>query len=170
MRGSSSAKTGKYWEVDESGFSREAEPLGLQLVGESTVCGWRLSGRVSALKKSVCIQTGPLWWLRKERIHLQCNRPGFDLWVGKIPWRREWLLTPQDSCWENPMDRGAWRATVHGITRVGHDLATKPPPPQVKPRKAKALEKKGLLCCLLTRKWLSRRTNEEIIFPQNLSA
>ena len=27
------------------------------------------------------------------------------------------------------MDRGAWQATVHGITRVGHDLATKPPPP-----------------------------------------
>ena len=28
---------------------------------------------------------------------------------------------------QNPMDRGAWQATVHGITRVGHDLATKPP-------------------------------------------
>ena len=27
------------------------------------------------------------------------------------------------------MDRGAWRATVHGVTRVGHDLVTKPPPP-----------------------------------------
>ena len=25
------------------------------------------------------------------------------------------------------MDRGAWQATVHGITRVGHDLATKLP-------------------------------------------
>ena len=24
------------------------------------------------------------------------------------------------------MDRGAWQATVHGITRVGHYLATKP--------------------------------------------
>ena len=28
----------------------------------------------------------------------------------------------------NPMDRGAWRTTVRGITRVAHDLATKPPP------------------------------------------
>ena len=26
--------------------------------------------------------------------------------------------------WGNPMDRGAWRATVHGVTRVGHNLAT----------------------------------------------
>ena len=27
----------------------------------------------------------------------------------------------------NPMDRGAWQATVHGVTRVRHDLVTKPP-------------------------------------------
>ena len=33
----------------------------------------------------------------------------------------------QYSCLENPMDRGAWQATVHGIERVGHDLAAKPP-------------------------------------------
>ena len=33
----------------------------------------------------------------------------------------------QYSCLENPMDRGAWRATVHGVARVGHDLVTKPP-------------------------------------------
>ena len=80
------------------------------------------------------------------------------LWVGKIPWRREWLSTtiflgfpsgsavknplrrlaratgdmgsipalgrspgeehgnpPQYFGWENPMDRGAWRATVRSI-------------------------------------------------------
>ena len=28
------------------------------------------------------------------RICLQCGRPGFDPWVGKIPWRREWQPTP----------------------------------------------------------------------------
>ena len=33
----------------------------------------------------------------------------------------------QYSCLGNPMDRGAWRATVHRVTRVGHDLATKSP-------------------------------------------
>ena len=27
------------------------------------------------------------WWLR---IRLQCRRPEFNPWVGKIPWRREW--------------------------------------------------------------------------------
>ena len=37
----------------------------------------------------------------------------------------------QYSCLGNPMDRGAWWATVHGVARVGHDLTTKPPPPYV---------------------------------------
>ena len=31
----------------------------------------------------------------------------------------------QYSCLENPMDRGTWQATVYGVTRVGHDWATK---------------------------------------------
>ena len=29
--------------------------------------------------------------------------------------------------WGNPIDRQAWWATVHGVARVGHDLATKSP-------------------------------------------
>ena len=33
----------------------------------------------------------------------------------------------QYSCLENPLDRGAWWATVHGVTRVRFDLVTKPP-------------------------------------------
>ena len=35
----------------------------------------------------------PLWFSR-QRTCLQCRRPGFDFWVGKIPWRRERLPTP----------------------------------------------------------------------------
>ena len=34
----------------------------------------------------------------------------------------------QYSCLENPMDRGTWQATVHGVAIVSHNLATKPPP------------------------------------------
>jgi len=30
------------------------------------------------------------------------------------------------------MDRGAWQATVHGVTRAGHDLVTKPPKTTIK--------------------------------------
>jgi len=34
----------------------------------------------------------------------------------------------QYSCLGNPMDRGVWGATVHGVMRVRHHLATKLPP------------------------------------------
>ena len=37
-----------------------------------------------------------------------------DFWVGKIPWRRKWQPL-QYSCLGNPTDRGAWRATAHGV-------------------------------------------------------
>ena len=35
----------------------------------------------------------------------------------------------QHSCLGNPMDRRAWWAPVHGVTRVVHNLATRTPPP-----------------------------------------
>ena len=34
------------------------------------------------------------WWLRQWRIHLQCKRSGYDPWIVKTLWRREWLPTP----------------------------------------------------------------------------
>ena len=34
------------------------------------------------------------WWLSRLRIRLQCRRLGFDPWVGKIPWKKEWQPTP----------------------------------------------------------------------------
>ena len=36
------------------------------------------------------------------------------------------------------MDRGAWQATVHGVTRVGHNLVTKPPTKDLKDRVQRA--------------------------------
>ena len=37
--------------------------------------------------------------------------------------------SPLQYCLENPMDRRAWQATVHGVARVRYDLVTKPAPP-----------------------------------------
>ena len=54
------------------------------------------------------------------------NFPGGSV-LKNLPGKcRKWLLTPV-----NPMDRGVWWAKVHGAARTGHDLATKPPPPQI---------------------------------------
>ena len=36
--------------------------------------------------------------------------------VGKMSWRKDGLPTPV-SCLEDAMDRGAWQATVHGVTK-----------------------------------------------------
>ena len=36
----------------------------------------------------------PSWWLRWWRFCLQCRRPGFNLWVGEVHWRRVWQPTP----------------------------------------------------------------------------
>ena len=45
------------------------------------------------------------------------------------PLEKEMGYNPlQYSCLGNHMDRGAWWATVHGVARVGHGLATKQPP------------------------------------------
>ena len=56
-----------------------------------------------------------------------------ETWVQSLgredPLEREMANPLQYSCLENPMDRGAWWATAHGVARVGHDLVTKPPPP-----------------------------------------
>ena len=43
-------------------------------------------------------------------------------------WRRK-CKPLQYSCLGNPMDRGAWQATVIGVARVGNSIATKPRPP-----------------------------------------
>ena len=45
------------------------------------------------LSKGIHLPSEPRW-LRQQRICLQCGRPGFNPWVGKISWRRKWQPTP----------------------------------------------------------------------------
>ena len=60
----------------------------------------------------------PRWCSGKE-FTCQCRRCkkwGFNPWVRKIPWRRK--CNPlQYSCLENSMNRGGWRATIHGVAK-----------------------------------------------------
>ena len=56
----------------------------------------------------------------------QSRRCGFSPWVRKIPWRRKWRPL-QRSCLENPMDRGAWRATAHGVAQSRTRLSGRVP-------------------------------------------
>ena len=57
------------------------------------------------------------------RICLPMQETWIWSWIGKIPW--EGKSNPlQYSCPENPMDRGAWRATVHEVTKSQTRLST----------------------------------------------
>ena len=60
----------------------------------------------------------PNWHSSKEPA-CQCRRHkrwGFSSWIWKIPGIGN-DCPFQYSCLENPTDRGAWRATVHGVTK-----------------------------------------------------
>ena len=63
-----------------------------------------------------------LWWLL-----MNC---GFDLWVGKISWRRKWqpipiFLSGKSHGQRSPVGCSSW------VARVRQDLATTPPPPSL---------------------------------------
>ena len=48
--------------------------------------------------------------------------------IGKIPWGRKWQPTPIFQPGKSH-GGGVWQATVHEVTGVRYNLATKPPPP-----------------------------------------
>ena len=49
------------------------------------------------------------------------KRHGFNPWVGKIPWLG--IGNPhQYFCLENSMERGTWRAMLHGVTQIQTEL------------------------------------------------
>ena len=79
--------------------------------------------------KTLCLQMKPLCWWRSisngRESACPCRRFEFDPWLGRSP--GEGNANPlQYSCLGDPMDRGAWQATVHGDrNRVRHDLGTK---------------------------------------------
>ena len=55
----------------------------------------------------------------------QCRRPGFHLWVGKIPWRRKSQRTPAFFPGKSHGLKEPSRLQSMGSQRVRHDLATK---------------------------------------------
>ena len=78
------------------------------------------------------------WWIRMRglwklpslvaqmvKICLQCGRPRFDSWVGKIPWRRAWQPSPVFLLGEYPWTEEPGGLQSTGVSKVGHDWATK---------------------------------------------
>ena len=46
------------------------------------------------------------------------QRPGFNAWAERCPGGVKGKSF-QYSCLGNPIDRGAWRAVVHGVSKLG---------------------------------------------------
>ena len=58
------------------------------------------------------------WWLRRLRAHLQCRRPRFDPWVGKIAWIGAWQCTPVCLPGESPRTEESGRLPSVGSQRA----------------------------------------------------
>ena len=67
------------------------------------------------------------WWLSDKESTCQCRRCGFNPWVEKIPWRRNWQPKPtpvflpgEFHGWRNVVGYNPW-----GCKRIGQYIVTK---------------------------------------------
>ena len=92
------------------------------------ILDWREMCNIEIL--SICLLGTDLIWGSPggsvgKRICLQCRRPGFSPWVGKIPRRRTWKPTPVFFPEESPWTEEPGRLQSIGLQRAGHCWATK---------------------------------------------
>ena len=59
---------------------------------------------------------GLSWWLSGKESTCNAGDLGLISGLGRFPGEGNGYPF-QYSCLENPMDRGAWRATVHGVAK-----------------------------------------------------
>ena len=104
--------------------------LNWQLTGERTwrklcefwACSLSWSGWWFYISVSI---PGLPWWLRwVNNPTASAGDVGLIPGSGRSPGAGNSNPLPY-SCLGNPKDRGAWQAVVHGVARVGHNLATK---------------------------------------------
>ena len=83
---------------DGSLFSRGWVPSGNPWLSWSTQEATELQPSVNACNPGIQTHIWASWLFPGgsdgKSFCLQCGRPGFDPWVGKIPWRRQWHPTP----------------------------------------------------------------------------
>ena len=60
--------------------------------------------------------SGLPWWLSGKESSCQCRRQ-FPSLGGDNPLEKEMAAHCSVLAWDNPMDRRAWQAAVHGVTK-----------------------------------------------------
>ena len=68
------------------------------------------------------VKMGLPWWLSGKESAWQCRRPGFNPWVGKIPWKKKWQSTPVLLPGKSHGHRTLAGYSPWGHERVGYDL------------------------------------------------
>ena len=99
--------------VDAADGCLSPPPSSSALTGEEVADDFRIAGWVSPGLRNL--------YLEKACSLGQHTAEPISFYRGKDLKKRGWMYM-------NPMERGAWQAAVHGVARVRHDLATKPPP------------------------------------------
>ena len=108
------------------------------------LCSWNFPGKNTGVgchfflqgssqhSDQICVTKSPAfaaWFLyhslRRWRICVQCQRPGLDPWVRKIPWRRTWHPTPVLLPGESHGQRSLASYSPWGSHRVRHNWKTK---------------------------------------------
>ena len=87
-----------------------------------------MEGKLTSVRNMIswllCGWGGLPWWLSGEEYPCQCRRSDSTPQLGRSPGLGNGNRL-QNYYLGNPMNRGGLRATVHGIARVGHNLAAK---------------------------------------------
>ena len=82
-------------------------------------------GQEIPLEKGQATHSSILGLPQWVRICLQCGRPGFNSWVGKIPCRRAWHPTPLFLPGESPWTEKPGGLLSMESQRLGHNSVTK---------------------------------------------
>ena len=68
--------------------------------------------------------SGLPWWLRRQSVHLQCRRPGFDPCVGKIPLEKDMATHFSTLTWKIPWMEEPGGLQYMGLQKVRQNSAT----------------------------------------------
>ena len=109
-------------------FSFHFHALEKEMATDSSVLAWRISGtgESGGLPSLGSHRVGHDWRdLAAAAACLLCGRPGFDPWVGKIPWRRKWQPTPvflpgESHGWRSLLGYSPWGRKVLDTTEQLH--------------------------------------------------
>ena len=104
-------------------FTFHCHALEKEMATHSSVLAWRIpgTGEPGGLPSMGLHRVGHDWSdlaATAAGLCLQCRRPAFNPWVGKIPWRRKWQPTAVLLPWKSHERRSLVQATtIHGVAK-----------------------------------------------------